>query len=98
TFAGVEASVPDANYPDGPAKTASFNKPYGVAVDTDGNVFVADTGNHLIRKISANGMVTTVAGVLRTPGGTDGPVATAKFNSPTALTVASNGDLYVADT
>jgi sugar lactone lactonase YvrE len=83
----------------GPAGTAEFNNPEAVAVDEQGNVFVADSGNNRIRKIDSAGNVTTVAGN-GTPGyvnGTGGPNGTAEFNDPGGIAVNSQGEIFVAD-
>jgi sugar lactone lactonase YvrE len=80
---------------DGDGAAAQFNSPRGVAVDVSGNVYVADAGNHRIRKITPTGTVSTVAG--STSGVTDGDVATAKFNEPAGLAVDASGNIYVAD-
>ena len=66
----------------GPATSAQLNTPYGVAVDAAGNLYIADTGNHRIRKVS-NGVITTVAGN-GTPGysGDNGPATSAQLNRP----------------
>lgn len=83
---------------DGTGTNASFNHPKGVAVDTAGNVYVADTNNNLIRKITPEGVVTTIAGT-GTIGSTDGDGKTATFNSPSGLTVNAAGTvIYIADT
>ena len=92
-FAG-SGSVGSGN---GAAATASFNNPDDVAVDSSGNVYVADTGNDLIRKISSSGQVSTLAGVAGTAGAVDGILGVGTFNGPSSLAVASNGTVYVAD-
>ncbi|HEX2271948.1 MAG TPA: hypothetical protein VHH35_20565, partial [Pyrinomonadaceae bacterium] len=86
-----------AGYVDGPAAQARFNGPIGVAVDAAGNLYVADTYNDRVRKISADGQVATVAGAGQ-PGYADGPTATAMFDTPCGVVVASDGSLIVADT
>ncbi len=85
-----------AGYADGPAGQARFNGPVGVAVDAQGNIFVADTYNDRIRKI-AGGEVTTVAGA-GTPGYADGARAASLFDTPCGIIVAGDGALIVADT
>ncbi len=82
---------------DGSAFTARFNQPTGVAVDTSGNVYVADQSNHTIRQISAGGIVTTVAGSAGVSGSTDGSDTSALFNNPTGVAVDLAGNVYVAD-
>ncbi len=76
--------------------SASFRQPYGVAVDDSGNVYVADFGNNLIRKISSSGLVTTLAGS-GNAGSSNGIGAAASFNSPIGLAVDRVGNVYVAD-
>jgi len=82
---------------DGTGSWAFFNEPTGVAVDGAGNVFVADTGNATIRKITPDGVVTTLAGLERTWGNTDGAGSAARFNRPWGIAVDRFGNLYVAD-
>lgn len=82
---------------DGTGSAALFAYPGGVAVDADGDVFVADSGNQLIRQITPAGVVTTLAGSAGQIGSTDGTGSAALFNSPRGLVVRSNGDLFVAD-
>ena len=84
---------------DGTATSAQLNTPKGVWVDSSGNVFIADTGNHLVRKVNVSGMISTVAGVASTSGTTgDGGAATsATMTSPNGLFGTPNGDLYIAD-
>ena len=81
---------------DGTGAAASFNAPYGVAVDGGGNVYVADQDNGEIRKITPTGVVTTLAGS-GSPGNVNGAGATASFLSPTGVAVDSSGNVYVAD-
>ncbi len=77
--------------------TARLRNPHGLATDTQGNLYIAEYGNSVIRKVDTLGNVTTFAGT-NTAGFLDGPAATAQFNYPRGLVVASNGDVYVADT
>ncbi len=83
---------------DGTGSAARFNDPSDVAADGAGNVYVADTNNHTIRKITSAGVVTTLAGLAGTSGSADGNGSAARFNSPTGLTVDGSGNIYVADT
>jgi sugar lactone lactonase YvrE/RNase P/RNase MRP subunit p29 len=76
---------------------ASFGGPNDVAMDASGNLYVADSGNHLIRKISSTGAVTTLAGTAGVSGSTNGIGTAATFNIPYGLTVDGNGNVYVAD-
>lgn len=82
---------------DGPAASASFSYPFGVAVDAAGIVYVADWGNHSIRRISAEGQVSTLAGN-GTAGSSNGSGPAASFNGPFGIAVDAAGVLYVADT
>ena len=93
TFAGNGT----AGFADGSGTITKFSSPSGIAVDGNGTVYVADTGNHRIRKITSDGVVSTFAGN-GTLGSTDGSGALAKFSSPLGIAVASNGTIYVADT
>ncbi len=81
---------------DGIGTAASFNGPYGLAVDTLGNIFVADAYNNKIRKITSAGVVSTFAGNLIS-GSTNGNGTAASFNNPGGLAIDDNGNLYVAD-
>jgi len=83
---------------DGAGAAATFSCPHGVATDTAGNVYVADTGNNTIRKIATNGVVTTLAGTAAIAGFADGTGADARFSSPSGVTADSAGNIYVADT
>jgi sugar lactone lactonase YvrE len=92
-----DAGLPVGALLDGTRETAVFNQPAGLAVDSRGNVFVADSGNHAIRKIDPQGVVTTVAGT-GVMGYADGRADEARFNHPQDVAVAPDGTLYVADT
>ena len=81
---------------DGPGNVATFFYPYAVAVDTSLNVYVADSYNHKIRKISPTGVVSTLAGT-GTAEYTDGPGNVAAFNQPQGIAVDISGNVYVAD-
>jgi sugar lactone lactonase YvrE len=83
---------------DGTGTAASFSFPEGIAVDPDGNVFVTDDGNSAVRKITPAGVVTTFAGVIGSPGNSDGVGSAARFNFPFGLVMDASRNLYVADT
>jgi sugar lactone lactonase YvrE len=89
--AGVSGSA------DGPASQALFNQPWGVAVDGSGIVYVADSGNAVIRAISTDGVVSTVAGVAGTKGSTDGVPGVGLFEDPVSIASNAIGVLYVTD-
>src|SRR5690606_8083824 len=78
------------------ALQARFHTPSGLARGMDGTVYVADTGNHAIRRIGVDGQVTTLAGGER--GFVDGPAAQARFDAPMGVAVDAAGNVYVADT
>ncbi|WP_341890377.1 NHL repeat-containing protein [Variovorax sp. YR752] len=86
-----------AGFADGTGAAASFGQAYGIATDAAGNIYVADTGNNRIRKITPGGVVTTLAGSGQV-GATDGVGGLASFSRPGGLTVDSDGTIYVADT
>jgi secreted PhoX family phosphatase len=94
TLAGTAGMVGSA---DGPGAAARFSQPAGVAVDSVGNVYVADQSNHTIRKVTAAGVVTTLAGTAGVVGSVDGPGAAARFYYPTSVAVDSSDNVYVAD-
>lgn len=80
---------------DGAGNVARFNAPQDLAVNAAGEVFVADTNNHRIRKVLPDGTTSTLAG--SSSGFADGPGASARFRNPRGITIASNGDIYIAD-
>ncbi len=82
---------------DGVGSTAQFDGPQGTAVDSVGNVYVTDTYNDTIRKITPAGDVTTIAGAAGTSGTNDGAGSAARFNSPVGIAVDAATNLYVAD-
>jgi hypothetical protein len=83
---------------DGTGSEARFNDPQGVAVDNAGNVYVADTYNQTIRKITPAGTVTTLAGLAGVPGSRDGKGTGARFGYPGGVAVDDRNNVYVADT
>jgi sugar lactone lactonase YvrE len=82
---------------DGVGAAAGFRFPLGVAVDGGGTVYVADQSNHVIRRISPGGAVSTVAGLALSPGTADGPGSAARFKYPYGVAVDGAGTLYVSD-
>jgi sugar lactone lactonase YvrE len=98
TVSTLAGTPEEAGCQDGPAHEAGFNGPQGVAVDQEGNVFVADTGNGSIRKISREGAVSTLAGSAEGESGhVDGAGDTARFDDPVGLAVDADGTIVVAD-
>ena len=95
-FAGLGPSGSSGD--GGPALNAKFNAPDGLAVASDGSVYIADSGNNKIRKIDPSGVVTTVAGT-GYPGssGDNGQATQATLLSPTGVAVGADGSVYVAD-
>ncbi|WP_312512070.1 NHL repeat-containing protein [Massilia sp.] len=84
-------------FTDGQGSAAAFHTPSAVALDHEGNLFVADTGNHAIRRVAPDGSVTTLAGN-GSPGYLDGVGRAAQFNGPVGIAVDAAGIVYVADT
>jgi sugar lactone lactonase YvrE len=94
TIAGLGATP---GHVDGDGSTARFNQPTGIAIDGSGNLYVADSGNDTIRKVTQSGSVTTIAGTAGAVGSADGMGAAARFNGPRGIAVDGSGNLYVAD-
>jgi serine/threonine protein kinase len=82
---------------DGAASDARFKSPGGIAVDTSGNIYVADTGNNTIRKIARGGQVSTLAGLAGKPGREDGSGSAARFLAPLGIAADHAGNIYVAE-
>lgn len=102
TVAGTVAhtsadTIPKGGLRDGGASQAMFNEPVGMAKDKAGNLYIADSANHVIRKLDRDGRVTTAAGD-GVAGWRDGSGTSARFNQPRAIVAANDGTLYVADT
>ena len=101
TSAGVMSILAGTEYTsgsiDGTGSSARFSTARDVALDNSGNIYVADTGNHTIRKVTQAGVVTTVAGTAGSIGSTDGTGSAARFNEPNGVAVDSTGNVYVAD-
>lgn len=94
TFAGTGT----AGFADGAANVATFERPNGVAFDAVGNLYVADTGNSLLRKITPAGVVSTLAGQPGVMGALNGIGSAATLKQPSGLAVGADGTIYVADT
>lgn len=94
TFAGYAGATGTT---DGAGSAARFSYPFGVAMDTAGNLFVTDAGNHTIRKITSAGVVSTFAGVAGTSGSTDDTGTAAKFNTPAGIVADAANNLFVVD-
>lgn len=90
------AGAGNSGYADGVGLNSSFKSPQKIVTDASGNIYVADQGNNRIRKITPEGVVTTIAGN-GSSGNTDGQGTTAQFNNPIGITIDGNGNLYVAD-
>jgi len=98
TTADEVGAISPSGSTDGTGAGASFSQPTGLAIDSAGNLFVTDLGNETIRKVTAAGVVTTVAGKAGQPGATDGTGSAALFNGPLGIAVDSSDNVFVADT
>ena len=103
TFAGNGSSSPDSvpgSFNDGaPATQGLLKRPLGVATDSSGNVYIADTGDNLIREVTTDGLIHSIAGD-GYPGyyGEDGPATTAELHTPSDVAVDSSSNVWIADT
>lgn len=100
TSTGITVLAGDATaagFADAKGSAARFSTPRGLAVDTSGNVYVADPGNYTIRKIASDGTVTTLAGMHGVSASKDGNGTGARFSQPTAITIDGSGNLFVTD-
>lgn len=88
----------DIGHVDGSAGVSRFSDPAGLAVDSAGNIYVADSANHCVRKLTPGGTVMTLFGISGEPGSTDGTAATARLDSPSAVALGPDGELYISDT
>lgn len=91
TYAGTN----EAGFTDGIGSGARFSNPRALAIDKNGILYIADTGNHAIRRINLEGGVTTIAGGIA--GFENGPAATARFNAPEGIALDDAGRIFVAD-
>jgi sugar lactone lactonase YvrE len=89
--AGISGSA------DGRGTEARFHTPTAIAVDGRGNLYVCDSGNQTIRKVSPNGFVTTVAGLAGSAGNADGVSDSARLSTPGGIVIAADGTIYIAD-
>jgi sugar lactone lactonase YvrE len=99
--AGVVTTVAGSGnfaYADGNGSSASFFLPQGIAIDANGVLYIADTQNSVIRKVTPDGTVSTLAGLAGSTGSADGAGSTARFNLPRGIAVDATGVIYVADT
>jgi sugar lactone lactonase YvrE len=97
TVSTLAGSAMQAGFTDGAGGAARFNTPFGLTIDAGGNLYVADSGNNAIRRVTPAGVVTTVAGLNGPAGSLDGPSAVARFNQPRGVSIDASGNLYVAD-
>jgi sugar lactone lactonase YvrE len=94
TLAGTDRVTGSA---DGAGPSAQFGSPTGVALDANGNLYVTDSTNNTIRKVTPSGVVTTIAGTAGVAGSLDGTGSSAQFDSPWGIAIDASGNLYVSD-
>lgn len=97
TFKRISSSLITGGHRDGEMDIAQFRDPSQLYSDADGNIYVADSGNHCIRRITPEGIVETTLGMPGTSGWKDGTKEEALFNMPTGIGISSDGSVYVAD-
>lgn len=97
TFQRLSSSLVVGGHRDGELSTAQFRDPSQIFCDSEGNMYIADSGNHCIRRITPEGMVETTLGIPENKGWKDGGKEEALFNNPKGLAIASDGSVYVAD-
>src|SRR6185295_15255630 len=95
--ATVAGSIGGRGYLDATGTAARFNDPHNIAIDANGNLYVSDHGNFVIRKITPAGVVSTLAGTAGMSGSVDGTGSAARFGGPRGLSVDSAGNIFVAD-
>jgi len=98
TIALFAGSTTASGSADGAGSAATFNSPGGMAIDANGTIYIADSGNNTIRKITTGAVVTTIAGTAGVKGSADGTGASASFFEPGGLALDSAGNLFIADT
>jgi sugar lactone lactonase YvrE len=97
TVAGSSAAYGDTG-DEGQATKARLALPAGVVIGSDGSIYIADTGNNRVRRVSRNGVITAVAGSGKPGFSGDGrPAAAAMLNGPSGLSLGKGGSLYIAD-
>lgn len=97
SFKRLSSPLTSTGHRDGPFETAQFNSPRQLSFDKDGNLFIADYGNHCIRMVTPNNMVQTVVGIPGTAGMQDGDKSGALFRNPWGIAVGNDGTVYISD-
>jgi uncharacterized protein (TIGR03437 family) len=83
---------------EGPATAATLNAPRGIAADDNGDIFISDSGNNVLRQVTSDGVIHTIAGTTAGFAGDGGPALSAAINTPGGILLDGSGDLYFADT